>query len=393
MEIYIDHVECNGCGQCVSRCLLKAIVIQNEKAQIKPNCILCGSCENYCELGLITINRLEQTVGDFQEYKGLFIFVEFSDGNLKKVNLELASKARELADTLGQRVGAILIGDGIQHHTKELAAHGVDDVYIAENENLKEYDTITYSTIVTGFISKYKPNIVLFPATYLGRDLAPRVAAILKTGLTADCTDLSIRNGLLIQTRPTFGGKMFAEIECKNSRPQMATVRPNVMKVINPDYNKHATTITVLKDIKKDEKVLFIDYIKTGTSNVKSFDEADIIVVGGRGLGSKENFKIIEELADALGGVVGASRAAVDAGWRPRTVQIGQTGRTVSPKLYIACGVSGTIQHQVGMINSDVIIAINNDQDAQIFDVADYGIVGDLLEVVPMLTKKIIEIT
>ena len=244
--------------------------------------------------------------------------------------------------------------------------------------------------ILTGLISQYKPGIVLFPATHTGRDLAPRVAATLGLGLTADCTGLSIEDGLLLQSRPAFGGNIMADIICPNVRPQMATVRPNVMKAGEPDNSKKAEIVDVPVDLKtKDVNIVIKETVKTVKTGVKSLEEVDIIVSGGRGMGSPENFSVLEELADTLGGGVGASRAAVDAGWRPRSDQVGQTGKTVSPKLYIACGISGKIQHQVGMKGSDIIVAINKDPEAPIFEIADYGIVGDLFEVVPLLNDEL----
>ena len=257
-------------------------------------------------------------------------------------------------------------------------------------ENLSIYNTNFYTSILTGLILKYKPNIVLFPATHLGRDLAPRVAATLEVGLTADCTGLSIKDGLLLQTRPAFGGNIMADIITPTTRPQMATIRPNVMKIKDPGSSKKAKIVSESVEIDKNAiRVNIKEIIKTTKSIGKSLDEADIIVSGGRGMESAENFKILEELAKTLNGVVGASRSAVDAGWRPRTDQVGQSGKTVSPKIYIACGISGKIQHQVGMKSSDTIIAINKDPEAPIFDIADCGIVGDLFEVIPLLNEEL----
>jgi electron transfer flavoprotein alpha subunit len=292
---------------------------------------------------------------------------------------------------LGENVGAVLFGgEGVKSHCDVLAAHGADAVYLAEHDNLKDYYTQTYSAILAGLILNYKPGIVLFPATHLGRDLAPRIAAILGLGLTADCTGLSIKDGLLLQSRPAFGGNIMADIICPNARPQMATVRPNVMKAHEPDRSRKAEVITLPVDVNlKGLDVLIKEVISTVKTGVKSLEEVDIIVSGGRGMGSSENFSVLEELADTLGGGVGASRAAVDAGWRPRSDQVGQTGKTVSPKLYIACGISGKIQHQVGMKSSDTIVAINKDPEASIFEISDYGIVGDLFEIVPALNEEL----
>ena len=388
IDIIID--KCTGCGLCLKSCPFSAIKIKNKKAEIESNCTLCGSCVESCKFDAIIIKRPKLTNKDLSDYKNVWIFVELREKEIKKVSLELASKAREIADTLKEKVGAVILGEKVKHLCEEIATYGVDVIYIAENENLKDYNTSTYNSILTGLILKYKPNIVLFPATHLGRDLAPRVAATLEVGLTADCTGLSIKDGLLLQTRPAFGGNIMADIISPNTRPQMATIRPNVMKIQNPKSTHKAEIISTPVEIDpKSIKVTIKEIVKTAKSTGKSLDEADIIVSGGRGMGSAENFKILEELAKTLNGVVGASRSAVDAGWRPRTDQVGQSGKTVSPKIYIACGISGKIQHQVGMKSSDTIIAINKDPEAPIFDIADCGIVGDLFEVVPKLNEEL----
>jgi len=366
IEIILD--KCTGCALCVKACPFAAIKIKNKKAEIEANCTLCGSCVEVCKFDAINLERPKLSDKDLSEYKDVWIFVELREKGIKKVSLELASKAREIADTLGEKVGAVILGGKVKHLCDDIAAYGVDVTYIAENDNLVDYNTSNYAGILTGLISKYKPNIVIFPATHLGRDLAPRVAATLEVGLTADCTGLSIKDGLLLQTRPAFGGNIMADIISQNARPQMATVRPNVMKIQDPDYSRKAEIISIPVDI--DPK-------------------ATRIISGGRGMGSAENFKILEDLAETINGVVGASRAAVDVGWRPRTDQVGQSGKTVSPKLYIACGISGKIQHQVGMKGSDTIIAINTDPEAPIFDIADCGIVGDLFEIIPALNEEL----
>jgi len=388
IDIILD--KCTGCGLCVKACPFAAIKIKNKKAEIEANCTLCGSCVDVCKLEAIVLERPKQSDKDLSEYKDVWIFVELKEEEIKKVSYELASKAREIADTLGERVGAVILGKKVSHLCDNIAAYGVDVVYIAENENLSEYNTNNYTSILTGVILKYKPNIMLFPATHLGRDLAPRVAASLQVGLTADCTGLSIKDGLLLQTRPAFGGNIMADIITPNTRPQMATTRPNVMKITKPDPSRKADTVSIPVNIDPNSmKIVIKEIVKTTKEGTKSLDEADIIISGGRGMGSPENFKILEDLAETINGVVGASRAAVDAGWRPRTDQVGQSGKTVSPKLYIACGISGKIQHQVGMKGSDTIIAINTDSEAPIFDIADCGIVGDLFEIIPALNDEL----
>ncbi len=307
---------------------------------------------------------------------------------MKNVALELLTKARELADSLHQKVGAILMGTNVQENIPVLEKFGADIVYVAEHKMLEPYTTDGYAPVIIGMISKYNPNIVLFPATKVGRDLAPRIAAALGLGLTADCTGLSIKDGLLLQTRPAFGGNVMADILCPHTRPQMATVRPNVFK--KAEHPRKAELVKVPVDIKEHTiRTIVKEIVKTTTPGMKKIDEADVVVSGGRGIGSKEGFKILEELAELLGGAAGASRAAVDLGWMPKSQQVGQSGITVAPKLYIACGISGTIQHLVGMKDSKVIIAINKDPEAPIFNVADYGIVGDYQKVVPLLIEEL----
>lgn len=388
IEIILD--KCTGCGLCVKACPFAAIKVKNKKAEIEANCTLCGSCVEVCKLDAIVLERPKPSDKDLSDYKDVWIFVELKGDEIKKVGFELASKARELADILGQKVGAVILGKKVSHLCDDIVAYGVDVVYTAENEYLNKFNTNNFTGILTGVILKYKPNIMLFPATHLGRDLAPRVAASLQVGLTADCTGLSIYDGLLLQTRPAFGGNIMADIITPNTRPQMATTRPNVMKIAKPDPSRKAMMISVPVEIDpKGMKITIKEIVKTTKEGSKSLDEADIVISGGRGMGSPENFKILEELAKTINGVVGASRAAVDAGWRPRTDQVGQSGKTVSPKLYIACGISGKIQHQVGMKGSDTIIAINTDPEAPIFDIADCGIVGDLFEIIPALNEEL----
>jgi electron transfer flavoprotein alpha subunit len=388
IEIILD--KCTGCGVCIKICPFAAIKLKNKKAEIEAHCTFCGSCVEVCKFDAINLKRPQISTKDLSDYKNVWIITELREQDIKKVSFELASKAKEIADSLQEKVGAVLIGEKVQNHCDELTSYGVDIIYVCEHEHLGVYDTSTYTSILTGLILKYKPNIVLFPATHMGRDLAPRVAATLEVGLTADCTGLSIKDGLLLQTRPAFGGNIMADIISPTTRPQMATIRPNVMKIKRQDAASKAEVISETIQIdKKIQKVKIKEIVRTTKSTGKSLDEADIIVSGGRGMGSAENFKLLEDLAQTLNGIVGASRSAVDAGWRPRTDQVGQSGKTVSPKIYIACGISGKIQHQVGMKSSDTIIAINKDPNAPIFDIADCGIVGDLFEILPLLNEEL----
>jgi len=391
--ISVDKEKCTGCGMCEKGCPFGAIKIVEKIAVIGDECTLCSACVSQCNPGAISIQRKKIEEIDFSQYHDVWIFAEIKNDKVRKVSFELLGKARKLADELKQNVCVLLIGNDVKKFIEEFSNRGAKKIYITEHEALKDYYTETYSSVVVGFISKYKPNIVLYPATITGRDLAPRVASTLGLGLTADCTGLSIIDGLLLQTRPAFGGNVMADIICPTTRPQMATVRPNVMEIasVNEGNATEIIEVPVKIDLQSLKiKIKEIVNISTSKGGIPVC-EADIIVSGGRGVGCQENFKILEDLANVLKGAIGASRAAVDLGWIPKSQQVGQSGSTVSPKIYIACGISGTIQHLVGMKSSDIIIAINKDPEASIFNVANYGIVGDLCEVVPLLTKALKE--
>ncbi|SFE18166.1 electron transfer flavoprotein alpha subunit apoprotein [Thermoanaerobacter thermohydrosulfuricus] len=324
------------------------------------------------------------------EYKDIWVFAEQREQRLMNVSLEILGEARKLADKKGVKACAVLVGYGVKGLADELIKYGADVVYVIDNPLLKNYTTEGYAKVIADLVNELKPEVILYGATYIGRDLAPRIASRLHTGLTADCTGLDIdENGLLLQIRPAFGGNLIATIICPERRPQMATVRPGVMKKAPKDGKREGKIIEIQANIKEgDIRTQIFDIIKEAKSKV-NIEEADIIVSGGRGVGGAEGFKLIQQLADALGGVVGASRAAVDAGWISSDHQVGQTGKTVRPKLYIACGISGAIQHIAGMGNAKTIIAINKNPDAPIFKVADYGIVGDLFKVIPALIEEI----
>jgi len=381
---------CTGCGICVPHCPFGAIRIVEKRAQINEACTFCGACVKSCPFGAIEIKRKMVTPADVSSYRGIWVFAEKHGNHLRNVTLELLSEGRKLADKLGEPLAALLLGRNVTDFIKTLSAYGADKIYVTEHEVLERYNSDGYADVLTGLIAKHKPSVVLFGATINGRDLAPRIAARLRIGLTADCTGLEIdEEGRLVQIRPAFGGNIMASI-LSHTRPQMATVRPNVMKMGEPDWTRKVEIerINVMID-PKARRIRVVDIVKEVADRAVNIEEADIIVSGGRGLGSPENLKLMIELAEALGGAVGASRPIVDSGWLPHHQQVGQTGKTVSPKLYVAVGISGAIQHLVGMQTSDIIIAINKDSEAPIFKVATMGVVGDLFKIVPALIEEL----
>ncbi len=336
------------------------------------------------------------------EYKGVFVFAQQVDNKLSGIALELVGKGKDLAKDLGTEVTAVLVGSGVKDLADELAAYGADKVILVDDPELKEYRTEPYAHALASVIEKYKPEIFLVGATAIGRDLGPRVSARIHTGLTADCTQLEIGNfpinpvpgkeqlhNQLLMTRPAFGGNTIATIACPEFRPQMATVRPGVMQKAPKVEGAKAVVEEFNPGFTPDDKyVEILEIVKSVVDTVDIMD-AKILVSGGRGVGSPENFKVLDDLAEVLGATVSCSRAVVDAGWKPKDLQVGQTGKTVRPNVYFAIGISGAIQHLAGMEESDLIIAINKDETAPIFDVADYGIVGDLNKIVPALTEKL----
>lgn len=335
--------------------------------------------------------NINENIKDFSSYKNVWVFAEQRDGAITPVVIELLGEGRKLADEIGVNLCAILLGKNVDSMAKELVAYGADTVYTADDELLEKFTTDAYTKVITDAINEFKPEIVLYGATHIGRDLAPRIASRVSTGLTADCTKLEIDpdDKKLKQTRPAFGGNIMATIICPNTRPQMSTVRPGVMEKAEKNDSRNGKIVPISFNLSKDDiRVEVIKTVKT-KKDLVSLTDANIIVSGGLGMGGPEGFEMLKQLADKLGGVVGASRAAVDAGWIDHSHQVGQTGTTVKPNLYIACGISGAIQHLAGMQNSDFIIAINKNETAPILDIADYGIVGDVKDIVPLLTEKL----
>ncbi len=392
MSIKVDKELCTGCGSCVDVCLYSGIEMIDDKAQITDGCNLCGACVDVCPVEAIILEREELKVEkmDITQYRGVWVIAEHYKNKIHNVAFQLLGKGRELADILEVNLSFVILGGNFNDNLEEFSQYGANEIIYIKSPILKDYYSDLYVKTLTELIIEHKPEIILIGATPTGRDFAPRVAKRVNAGLTADCTglviDLESRN--LLQTRPTFGGNIMATIKTPTSRPQMATVRPGIfkplkkskrkviIKKIDYDYNQKDSVSKIVKIINREKKKI-------------NLEEAEIIITGGRGVGSKENFKLIEQLADSLNAEIGGSRVAVELNWIEQDRQVGQTGKTVSPKLYIACGISGAIQHIVGIQGAEIIVAINKDPKAPIFKLAHYGIVGDLQKVIPELIKKI----
>lgn len=387
MDIRIDLEKCTGCKLCIKACPYGSIEIIDKKAVIDASCNLCGACVESCKFEAIVMPERKRVASS--EHRGVWVFAEQRRGQIASVVYELLDEGRRLADQLQTELSAVLLGHEVKEQAKTLAEYGVDKVYLCSRAELKDLIDENYAEVISQMIVSHKPEVVLAGATSAGRSLIPKIAARLETGLTADCTRLEVDSNqrLLLQTRPAFGGNIMATIICPEKKPQMATVRPHVMKKAEGAKSGEGKVISYKPKSLPKCKVKIVDFIEDLAEKVK-LEEAEIIVSGGRGLGGMENFKVIRELAETLGAAVGASRAAVDAEWISYPHQVGQTGKTVCPKVYFACGISGAIQHLAGMQTSEIIVAINKDPQAPIFQVATYGLVGDLFEIVPALTKK-----
>ncbi|MBM4288727.1 MAG: electron transfer flavoprotein subunit alpha [Deltaproteobacteria bacterium] len=390
MSIIIESDLCTGCGQCLEVCLFDALELVGDKVAVKDGCNLCGACVAVCEYGALSLPE-DETPALSRPSHGIWIFAEQRRGRLSPVALELLGEGRRLAEALKIPLAAVLLGHQVRDLVPELMAAGADTVYLVDHPSLAQFLEEPYAAALTALARLHPPEIILAGATYVGRAFIPRVAAVLDTGLTADCTafDIDPEKNLLLQTRPAFGGNIMATILTPRSYPQMATVRPRVMKKLPPDNGRQGNIIEIdLADLSRPFRSRFLETVSEITETVP-LGEAEVIVAGGRGLQEAKQFRLLEELADLLGGAVGATRAAVDAGWISYQHQIGQTGKTVAPKLYIACGISGAAQHLVGMQSSDYIIAINQDPQAPIFQIADLGLVGNVFDILPALIQQI----
>jgi electron transfer flavoprotein alpha subunit/NAD-dependent dihydropyrimidine dehydrogenase PreA subunit len=392
MAIFIDYDLCTGCKRCEKICPYNGIEVKDGKAVVNERCTSCGVCIDTCPENAISSDVKEKEIPDFSDRKGIWVFAEQADGAIAKVTKELLGLGQLLAKDLNQEVSAVLLGNNVDHFIEELQAYGAQNVYLAQHELLSVYQTNPYTKVISEIILTNKPNIFLIGATPIGRDLAPRISMRLNLGLTADCTELSIdqEDGLLLQTRPAFGGNLMATIKTSYSRPQMATVRPGVMESKKIDTASHCEIIHVDSSLMKEDAITRVLEFVGEKKKAVSLNDAKVIVAGGRGVGSEEGLKPLFELAEALGGEVAGTRIVVEEGWLPVERQVGQTGQTVRPELYVACGISGAIQHRAGMLGSRYVIAINKDERAPIFEAADWGIVGDLHEIIPTLTHAIL---
>lgn len=390
MGIWVEIDLCDGCNRCLKACPYGALEVKEGKAEVLERCTSCGACLEVCKKKALVTDAKPKEIPDFSDHRGIWVFAEQRDGQLNRVSLELLGKANQLGNELDQEVSAVLIGHHVSDLADTLIRYGADRVYLAEDRLLKDYRTLAYTKVVEELIRKYRPNIFLMGASHVGRDLAPRVSRRVGAGLTADCTDLSIdsKEGILLQTRPAFGGNIMATIASRYSRPQMATVRPGIMEAIPLPDHKGRIIKQPISLSEKEIGLRVLNVVKEEKKQV-NLSAAKVIVAGGRGVGDENGFRVLRELAEIMGGEVAGTRVAVESGWIPAENQVGQTGKSVRPEIYIACGISGAIQHRAGMMHSRYIVAVNKDPAATIFQVADWGIVGDMHDVVPEMIRQL----
>ncbi len=394
MSVIVKKDECIGCESCLSNCPSGAIIMKDGKAEITDACTTCGACVESCPVGAIELNLgiVCDNRMSLELYKNVMVYMETNQGKIQNVSLELLGQGRILADKLGEELVAAVIGHNMDEVAKTAIINGADKVYVVDQPELAQYNAEAYAHALKSLSEKHKPNAILIGATHQGRAMGPRVGAGLKTGLCADCTNLDAEGGeskLILWTRPAFGGNIMATIICPEHRPQMGTVRPNVFK--KPEPNPAKVGEIIPEKFEFPEKLFRVKTLDAcaGACAGVNLEEAEVIVSGGRGLGSVENYEMVKELADLLGATYTGSRAIVEEGWIDHQRQVGQSGKTVGPKIYIACGISGAIQHVAGMSSSDYIIAINKDPNAPIFKSCDFGIVGDVKEVLPALIAQV----
>jgi len=385
----IDENKCVGCSLCIKSCPCDALNLKRKLAYVNDKCTLCGFCIDSCPFGAIEMRIENHKPTDISAYKDIWVYVEYQHGRVLDVSFELINKARELADIKKVNVCVALIGNKVSSEAQKLIAYGADQVYLCENTKLEKYDDEDHTVIMTKLIQEHRPDMLLIGATGVGRSLAPRIAARVKTGLTADCTvlEIDLETGLLMQTRPAFGGNIMATIVCPNHRPQMASVRQGVLPVGQPNYERLGDIIHV--DYQNEDKSRIKIIEEMLIPEVETVADTEIVIAVGRGIGEQKNMEYAEKLAKLLGGKVGVSRPLVDLGWSDYKSQIGQTGVSISPKLLIAFGISGAVQHLSGIKGAERIVAVNTDSEAPIFQVAHYKVVGDCVEIMKALINTI----
>jgi len=391
-HIVIDVDKCNGCGMCARSCAYQALEIKDKKARwLEIRCVLCGACLESCKFEALTGSMPVREAPDFSDYRDVWVLVEQHDATYHRSGFELLGCGRGLADDLGQELVAVVLGHNASGDAESLIHHGADRCIVVDDPALEYYQTCTYAHVVSELIRKYKPSVLLIPATHLGRDLAPRLARRMRLGLTADCTRLSIdpEERILLQTRPAFGGNIMATIVTRYSRPQTATVRPGIMKALDPDESRRGSIVTESVDMAACQEFTRVLECVMADDRGPALSSAKIVVAGGRPMCSPAGIKLLQDFSDAVGGQVAGTRVVIEEGYLPLERQVGQTGQTVRPEVYFACGISGAVQHRAGMDGSRYIVAINKDADAPIFEIADFAIVGNLFEVLPALIQAV----